>query len=217
MKTVVNTPIGKEDYQSENYEQILTSVINKYLSQVCCVNPWKTPYDDVCLDELSDRLNDGVKTRQDVADAVTEIYIFDEPKKQLEGWPDIKEFGKTGFTGEYSPKVGKFIAEKADDIYLKFKKAVDAVVERAKDPSARSLNTEQKEVLKNYVQEYGNFFGKNPFAHTEKKEIYKDVIDAANERFASLKIDKAWAKDAIEEVTDLANGMERGNNQGIKL
>lgn len=83
--------------------------------------------------------------------------------------------------------------------------AVKAVVARASSPSAKSFTPEQLKVLNDYAS------SSEP---EERQKAFGEVWDAAKDELKS--VNEAWVKDAHQELKDLAEGVVRSEQQGMK-
>lgn len=113
-------------------------------------------------------------------------------------------------TLEQAATLNKFISEKIKAIAapvaaVSLGDAVKAVVARASSPSAKAFTAEQVKVLNDYASGVGD---------EDRPKIFGDVWDAAKDELKS--VNEAWVKDAHQELKDLAEGIVRSEQQGLK-
>lgn len=84
--------------------------------------------------------------------------------------------------------------------------AVKAVVDRASSPTAKSFTPEQVKTLNSFAAD-----AENP---EERQKVFDNVWENCKEKLAG--INEAWAKDAHQELNDLAEGIVRTEQQGMK-
>jgi len=87
--------------------------------------------------------------------------------------------------------------------------AKDAIMKRIKDPSPRAAFTDaQVKALDRYCTLYSD--------ETTKEEIYSGLINTMRPDFKKEHIPENWIKDISEELTGLAHGERRQQDQGLK-
>lgn len=88
------------------------------------------------------------------------------------------------------------------------KAAVDAIVERAKDSTAKSFTPEQKETLKAYAASKGS--------EEERPAIFEGLWEKAAVELSALGTNEKWQQQAHDELTKLGVGQEVSEQQGMK-
>ena len=83
------------------------------------------------------------------------------------------------------------------------------ILDRAKAPSAKAFTPQQANIIKEWT--------KHPFNNFNLEENINFVIERVRWEDKANKIPKKWLEDAINEFKDLTKGIERGNQQSIKL
>lgn len=113
-------------------------------------------------------------------------------------------------TLEQAATVNKGFREKvmsiAAPVATSISAAVKAVVDRASSPSAKSFTPEQVKVL--------NSFAADAESPDERQKVFDNVWENCKEKLAG--VNKAWVKDAHQELNDLAEGIVRTEQQGLK-
>lgn len=93
----------------------------------------------------------------------------------------------------------------------RFDAAVKAIVERAADPSARAFTVEQREKVQLAAACNGEmFYTPGSF----RQVFYDNLFDRAKEQMQHVPV--AWAKDAHEELQDLAHEKVRDEGLGLR-
>ena len=93
----------------------------------------------------------------------------------------------------------------------RFNAAVKAIVERAADPSARAFTAEQREKVQLAAACNGErFYTPGSF----RQVFYDNLFDRAKEQMQHVPV--AWAKDAHEELQDLAHEKVRDEGLGLR-
>lgn len=88
------------------------------------------------------------------------------------------------------------------------KKVVNAIVQRTKDPSAKTFTKEQSTIIEAFL---------SLVPIEEKSNTVKDLWQKAETILNNDGVNKRWQEDAQEELVDLANGIKRDNSKGIHL
>ena len=83
--------------------------------------------------------------------------------------------------------------------------AVKSVVDRAKDPSEKSLTPEQVKTINDFVA---------TAAPEDRQKLFDEVWAGARAQLDG--VNEAWVKDAYQELNDLAEGIVRTEHQGLK-
>ena len=83
--------------------------------------------------------------------------------------------------------------------------AIAAIVQRTKDPSARSFTKEQSTIIEAFL---------SLVPIEEKNNAIKDVWQKAETILNTDGVNKRWQEDAHEELIDLGNGKKRGESNG---
>lgn len=84
--------------------------------------------------------------------------------------------------------------------------AVKAVVDRASSPTAKAFTQEQVKVLNSFAAD-----AENP---EERQKVFDNVWENCKKKLAG--VNEAWVKDAHQELNDLAEGIVRTEQQGLK-
>lgn len=84
--------------------------------------------------------------------------------------------------------------------------AVKAVVDRASSPSAKAFTSEQIKVI--------NDFASSASSPEERQKLFDGIWVGAQAKLAG--VNEAWLKDAHQELNDLAEGVVRSEQQGLK-
>ena len=164
----------------------------------------------------------------DVSKNVVKTYVADGEvffvgNKRHNGTGEIYAVGNKSDDGKYECKVissedlflleeGQLCLQHIRDKYWpeqRLNKVVDAVIERAKDSSARSFTDEQKAIVKEYFSNY----------NTDKDcdMAYFKAVQAIRCHDDANDIPGDWLNDAIKEFKDLSKGVERESHQGKSL
>lgn len=113
-------------------------------------------------------------------------------------------------TLEQAATVNKGFREKvmsiAAPVATSISAAAQAVVDRASSPSAKSFTPEQVKVL--------NSFAADAEKPEERQKVFDNVWENAKDKLTG--INEAWLKDAHQELNDLAEGIVRSEQQGLK-
>lgn len=113
-------------------------------------------------------------------------------------------------TLEQAATVNNYFRKKIDSIVapvaaVSIDAAIKAVVDRAKDPSAKSLTPEQVKTINDFVA---------TAAPEDRQKLFDAVWDGAKAQLDG--VNETWVKDAHDELTDLANGIERDAQKALK-
>lgn len=113
-------------------------------------------------------------------------------------------------TLEQAATVNKGFREKvmsiAAPVATSISAAVKAVVDRASSPTAKTFTPEQVKVL--------NSFAADAEKPEERQKVFDNVWENAKDKLAG--VNEAWVKDAHQELNDLAEGIVRSEQQGLK-
>lgn len=200
--------MDKKDFHSDLFDECLFNVANKYLAQVCHVSPYRTPYDDVIFDFKAEAVEEGkFDTEEDIKTFIKENYLGETPLKQLKGYPDID-------SKDYVNKASDFLFKEITKLYGTLNKAIQAICNRAADPSARNFTPQQiEDIEKAFEASKRDPLGKVIFT---KKEVYDDLFESANEIMDKENVPKKWREDVKAELADLSKGIVRGAS-GLKM
>lgn len=114
-------------------------------------------------------------------------------------------------TLEQAATVNKGFREKvmsiAAPVATSISAAVKAVVDRVSSPSAKAFSPEQVKVL--------NSFAADAESPEERQKVFDDVWVNAKDKLTG--VNEAWVKDAHQELNDLAEGIVRTEQQGLKM
>lgn len=113
-------------------------------------------------------------------------------------------------TLEQAATVNNYFRKKIDSIVapvaaVSIDAAVKAVVDRAKNPSAKSLTPEQVKTINDFVA---------TAAPEDRQKLFDEVWADAKAQLDG--VNEAWVKDAHQELNDLAEGIVRTEQQGLK-
>lgn len=86
---------------------------------------------------------------------------------------------------------------------------VKAVVARASDPSAKRFTPEQAETVKSYLS--------GAKTEQERTSMVAGIWSAAEPKLNEGHVNEVWMKDAHAELSDLADGKERQQAEGLKV
>jgi hypothetical protein len=86
--------------------------------------------------------------------------------------------------------------------------AVKAIIDRASDKTAKSFTPEQRNVLMK--------FASSADAPEAREKVFDGLWEKAETALKDAGVNEAWQKDAHEELKDLAEGVVRGESQGMK-
>ena len=86
--------------------------------------------------------------------------------------------------------------------------AVKAIIDRASDSSARAFTPEQVKTL--------NVFAKDAETPEQREQVFAGLWEKAQPKLAADGVNEHWQQDAREELSDLAQGDVRSEQQGMK-
>ena len=86
--------------------------------------------------------------------------------------------------------------------------AVKAIIDRASDSSARAFTPEQVKTL--------NAFAKDAETPEQREQVFAGLWEKAQPKLAADGVNEHWQQDAREELSDLAQGAVRSEQQGMK-
>ena len=86
--------------------------------------------------------------------------------------------------------------------------AVKAIIDRASDSSARAFTPEQVKTL--------NEFAKDAETPEQREQVFAGLWEKAQPKLAADGVNEHWQQDAREELSDLAQGAVRSEQQGMK-
>lgn len=86
--------------------------------------------------------------------------------------------------------------------------AVKAIIDRASDSSARAFTPEQVKML--------NAFAKDAETPEQREQVFAGLWEKAQPKLAADGVNEHWQQDAREELSDLAQGAVRSEQQGMK-
>lgn len=104
---------------------------------------------------------------------------------------------------EFSQKVRDIVAPYQTE---NEKAALKAIVNRASDPSAKAFTVDQVKVLEDYAT--------HASTSEDRQKLFDGLWEKAKPEISV--VPDAWQKDAHEELKDLAEGVVRGESQGMK-
>lgn len=86
---------------------------------------------------------------------------------------------------------------------------IDALKDRAADPSAKAFTPEQLEIVKNARD-------RHIMSHDAQKGFFQNVWDAMNTEGLLKDIPVKWVDDVIEEIDDICEGKYRNSSAQLK-
>lgn len=107
---------------------------------------------------------------------------------------------------EFSDKVLDIVGGKQQNVGEDA--AVKAIVDRASDATARNFTPEQVKTL--------NEVAAGAETPEQREQVFASLWEKAQPKLADAGVNEAWQQDAHEELNDLAQGVVRSEQQGMK-
>lgn len=93
-------------------------------------------------------------------------------------------------------------------------RAVDMIVKRASDPKAKAFTQGQREVIGDYLKAAADVQGQQSV--DDRCTLLTGIFAKAELKLKEMNISKAWIEDARKETMDLAEGVTRNEERGLR-